>query len=564
MTARILGEFELFTDRLIGKGAWGEVYHGRQKSLNRPVAIKILKKELTQDDDFVKRFRREAETLARIADDHIIQVYSAGEEDGAHYFVMEYVVGQPLSNIIEHGHKFSIDELVHITESVARALKTAWESPARIVHRDIKPSNIMVAYTGSSEEPISGPAITRSEINILKSKIKVMDFGLAKVSSGGKETTMVGTVIGTPKYISPEQGLGNPADIRSDIYSLGIVVYEMATGRLPFEGESAVSMIRHHVYDTALVPSRFNQDIPQDMEKIIMKCIQKEPENRYAHPEQLLDDLTAFSHQQRLIHASGAEIEATVIADIVPRRKKTRAMLYSGIAGLVIIAGFIAYYMATAKNHQATLPSDIAAVKPVTPNIPPVTTPNNPPPIPTPPEVTRSLPSESAATVTPPAIDQKDEELKVKVWTNKAVSATYEEGEVIKFYFQVNKDSYIYLYHKDAAGQVKMLFPNGFNKENRLKANELYTIPDKTMNFDIKVTPPFGMEQVKAIASLQPIREMDMKLDEKGFRELGKITDLTGAKFITRSLDVVPQEARAEDICTIITLGKPRKDETTK
>ena len=228
MFPRMIGEFELYPDRLIGKGAWGEVYHGRQKSLDRAVAIKILKADLTKDDEFVSRFRREAEILAKITDDHIIHVYSAGEHQGLYYFIMEYVDGKPLSSFIESGYKFSTDEIIHVAQSVAQALNAAWESAAKIIHRDIKPSNIMVSHSSLSAKPSE-----EGTINILSSKIKVMDFGLAKISGSGKDATIAGTVIGTPKYISPEQGMGKPADIRSDIYSLGIVLYEMATGRIP-------------------------------------------------------------------------------------------------------------------------------------------------------------------------------------------------------------------------------------------------------------------------------------------------------------------------------------------
>jgi serine/threonine protein kinase len=547
MTEKILGEFELFPDKLIGKGAWGEVYHGRQRSLNRPVAIKILKKDLTQDEEFVKRFRREAETLAKMSDDHIVHVYSAGEYEGSHYFIMEYVEGQPLSEFIERLHKFSVDEILYIAESVTRALKTAWESPAKIVHRDIKPSNIMVAYTGSRiktpDEPIS---------NILNTKIKVMDFGLAKVSEGGKDATMLGTVIGTPKYISPEQGLGNPVDIRSDIYSLGIVLYEMVTGRIPFEGETAISMIRHHIHDTATVPSRFNPDIPQDLEKIIMKCIQKEPEKRYTDPQQLLEDLTAFKQQRKLPFASDAALDATIISDIVRRRQRTRTALYLGIVGLVMIAGFVFYIMGGLKPAKTSSPIQNGVV-----NLPPPG-PNTVVPItdtvkPGPNTIEPITDTTTVSTVPATTVNQEEEKLTVKVWTNKKAGEVYKKGEIIKFYFKANKDSYLYLYHMDAAGKVKMLFPNGFSKENRLKANQVYTIPDAAMNFNIEVTPPFGTEQVKVVASLQPMKDMDIKDGESGYRDLGKVTNINENKIITRSLDVVPKEERAEDTCTLTT-----------
>lgn len=397
-----IGEFELDREKLIGKGAWGEVYLGRQKSLNRTVAIKILKKELTSDEDFVKRFRREAETLAKLIDEHIIQVYSAGENDGSYYFIMEYVQGQPLSKMVENGRKFKVNEIVYVGESVAKALKAAWESPAKIVHRDIKPSNIMVSYTSSLIAPIIqqknvSESVAFRDVNIMESKVKVMDFGLAKISEGDKEATMVGTVIGTPKYISPEQGMGNPADIRSDIYSLGIVLYEMATGRIPFDGETAMSMIRHHIYDTATTPSQFNPEVPAGLEAIIMKCIHKDPNKRYSNPQELLEDLLAFKNQRELVHTSTskAALEATMVSDIIRKEKKTKWFIYPAIAGGVIICGVATYMLFFNKASQPVNPAGVTNTTTTNQTqVQPITT-------------TANIPSNPIVTPPEPAIDKE-------------------------------------------------------------------------------------------------------------------------------------------------------------
>ena len=516
----MIGEFELYPDRLIGKGAWGEVYHGRQKSLDRAVAIKILKSDLTQDEEFVSRFRREAEILAKITDDHIIHVYSAGQHEGSYYFIMEYVEGKPLSSYIDSGYKFSTDEIIYVAQSVAQALNAAWESTAKIIHRDIKPSNIMVAHSSSVAKSAGGGAI-----NILSAKIKVMDFGLAKLSASGKDATIAGTIIGTPKYISPEQGMGKTADIRSDIYSLGIVLYEMATGRIPFEGETAVSMIRHHIYDTVAAPSQFNRDIPKELEDIIMKCVHKDPASRYATPAQMLEDLNGFKQKSGLIHAKNATLDATIVSDVVHRKQTTRNLTYAAIAlVLFLVAGFIAYRQLPRDENTPILnPSGQAAVTP------PIETPVEP---------------------------VVDEAFKVKVWVNDGKAQTYKEGEVLKFHFRANKDGYIYLYHRDAAGQVKMLFPNGYSSDNKVKADIVYTIPDSKMNFDIAVTPPFGTETLWAVASLQPMTEMEVKAGETGFRDFGKLASLGESELVTRSLDLVPKQARAEDTCSISTTEK--------
>ncbi|MEW6026824.1 MAG: SUMF1/EgtB/PvdO family nonheme iron enzyme [Planctomycetota bacterium] len=364
----IAGDFELDRSKLLGKGAWGDVYIGRQVSLNRPVAIKFLKKELTADADFVRRFRREAECLAKLAEEHIIQVYSAGEYQGEHYFIMEYVQGAPLSKLIEKKHIFNVEDITHVAVSVAKALKAAWNSPAQIVHRDIKPANIMVSYSSSiispsSEKAEQSASMMLAGINIKETQVKVMDFGLAKLATGGDhEATMVGTVIGTPKYISPEQGMGNVADIRSDIYSLGIVLYEMATGKIPFEGESAMSMIRHHIYDTAMMISQSQADFPAALEAIIMKCIQKEPTKRYATPGKLIEDLDAFEKNKPLVHATvdparggtaGISAEATMLApsSIIFRKRKKKILATAGVLSTVVVLAVLGIWQPW-KKHE--------------------------------------------------------------------------------------------------------------------------------------------------------------------------------------------------------------------
>jgi serine/threonine protein kinase len=539
---KLIGEFELFPDRLIGKGAWGEVYHGQQRSLNRPVAIKILKKELTQDPDFVIRFRRESETLAKMSDDHIMHVYSAGEFEGSHYFIMEYLEGQPLSAFVEAKHKFTLEEIIYITESVAQALNTAWTSPARIVHRDIKPSNIMVCYKEPNNKLSvkidTAAKITTDNINILKTKIKVMDFGLAKVSESGQEATMAGTIIGTPKYISPEQGLGNQVDIRSDIYSLGMVMYEMATGRIPFDSESAVSMIRHHVHDTITLPSQFNPDISPDLEKIILKCTQKEPEIRYTDPQQLLDDLSALRVQHKPVYASNPSVEATLLASKTrkPSHKKL-ALLYSGTA--IILLGLVYYFISKSMKDPALINN----TNPKTQNI---IINHSTPDTNTPPVLVQTLPR------TLP-VNEWSKEFKVKIWTNKEPTMIYKAGDELKIYFQTNKDSYVYLYYKDAAGHVKLIVPNEYKQDNKVLANKTYSYPDETMNFILPVEPPFGTEQIMAIGSLQPIKDLDIEKEAKRLQDIGIVSDFNKSDLRDRGVGIIPKEERAETIYTITT-----------
>jgi serine/threonine protein kinase len=286
MIEELSSDFELDKSKIIGKGSWSNVYLGKQKSLNRPVAIKIMKKELMADETFIKFFHREAEALAKITDEHIVQVYYAGKHADEYFFAMEYVQGLTLAKLMGTGKKFTTDETIHVAESVAGALKTAWESPFKIIHRDIKPSNIMVAYPHDKKQG--------GEINLLEAKIKVMDFGLAHISRGQGESITDDKIIGTPRYISPEQGMGNKSDVRADIYSLGIIIYEMAAGKLPFESETPMGFIEHHIHKEPVTPLTFNKDIPPKLVNIILKCIRKPPEERYQTPSELLAALTAL------------------------------------------------------------------------------------------------------------------------------------------------------------------------------------------------------------------------------------------------------------------------------
>lgn len=263
MTVKKWGDYEVFLDRVLGRGGMGAVYMGRQVSVDRPIAVKVLKKELTQNPDFVKRFHREAAILARLTDSHIVQVFGAGEGEDGHFYAMEYVEGEDLAQRLKRGHKFTSDEVLRIAHRVGKALQAAWRN--RIVHRDIKPSNIV---------------ITKSDF------IKVMDFGLAK--NPDMEVTQSEFIMGTAKYMSPEQATGSPTDVRSDIYALGIVLYELATGRAPFIGESPTAVIYQQVHKAPLRPKMINPAIPDALEALILRMIEKDPDRRFASPDDLL------------------------------------------------------------------------------------------------------------------------------------------------------------------------------------------------------------------------------------------------------------------------------------
>ncbi len=268
------GDFEL-TD-LLGKGGMGSVYRGRQTSLDRQVAVKVLPAHLSENDGFKKRFLLEARAVARISSPHVVQVYAAGVHEGQHYFAMEYVEGEDLARRIANGYKPTYQESLDLVIQATRGLVAAGEFG--IVHRDIKPANMMVTKRG---------------------QVKIMDFGLVRLARS-EETglTMAGTIMGTVSYFSPEQGRGEACDCRTDIYAMGVVFYELLTGKLPFTGGDPTSVIYQHIHSSPKPPKEINPNIPENFQAVVLKCLQKDPARRYQTAADLLADLDAVRSGQ--------------------------------------------------------------------------------------------------------------------------------------------------------------------------------------------------------------------------------------------------------------------------
>ncbi len=249
----------------IGSGGMSIVYKGKDQKLNRNVAIKVLKAEYREDKNFVRKFREEAQAAARLAHPNIVNVYDVGEENGIHYIVMELVEGITLKNYIERKGKLTIKEATSIGIQVSMGLEVAHNN--EIVHRDIKPQNIMISKDG---------------------KVKVMDFGIAKAASS---ETIASNAMGSVHYTSPEQARGGYSDAKSDIYSLGIVMFEMVTGRVPFDGETTVAVAVKHLQEEMPSPKFYCPELPVSLEKIICKCTEKVAARRYANMAELIADL---------------------------------------------------------------------------------------------------------------------------------------------------------------------------------------------------------------------------------------------------------------------------------
>ncbi|MBF1044401.1 MAG: Stk1 family PASTA domain-containing Ser/Thr kinase [Peptostreptococcus sp.] len=267
MGATVLGNrYEIL--RKIGDGGMAFVYQARDKLLNRIVAVKVLRPEFVDDQEFLVKFKKEAEAVASLSHPNIVNVYDVGEDGKVHYIVMEYVDGQNLKEIIQDEGRLEEYTALDIAKQIARALSAAHRNG--IIHRDIKPHNILISKDGR--------------------QVKVADFGIAKAVSSSTMTNM-GSVIGSVHYISPEQAKGKHLTSNADLYSLGIVLYEMIIGRVPFSGDSPISIALKHINEDIAFTEEDKINIPNSVRTIISKMTQKEPANRYQTAEELIEDI---------------------------------------------------------------------------------------------------------------------------------------------------------------------------------------------------------------------------------------------------------------------------------
>ena len=257
------GRYEII--ERIGMGGMADVYKAVDRVLRRYVAVKVLKREFREDENFVKKFQSEAQSAAMLTHPNIVNVYDVAEDRGVYFIVMELVEGITLKDYIHKKGQLTAKEVVGITVQVCAAIDVAHSHG--IVHRDIKPQNIIISKEG---------------------KVKVTDFGIAKATSSNTIST---NAMGSVHYTSPEQARGGFSDAKSDVYSLGITMYEMVTGKLPFDGDSTVSIALKHLQEDMVAPSEFVPDMPYSLESIILKCTQKSPDRRYASMAALIRDL---------------------------------------------------------------------------------------------------------------------------------------------------------------------------------------------------------------------------------------------------------------------------------
>jgi len=311
---------------MIGTGGMADVYVAEDTRLARQVAVKVLRSDLARDPSFVARFRKEAFAAAGLNHPGIVAVYDSGEEP-APYIVMELVSGQTLRDLIHNGERVPLKRALEIGEGILAALEYSHERG--IVHRDIKPANIMITNHGD---------------------VKVMDFGIARALADlGATLTSTWNIVGTAQYLSPEQALGEVADLRSDIYSTGCLLYEVLTGKPPFTGDTPVSIAYQHVSGVLVAPSKIQPDLPEGVDVLLAVALAKKPEDRYQSAGLMFDDLLKIG--------TGQALTTTIPKVKISRRKVLIAALSSVVAIGLIGAGLLVTRPAGNSNNMPQIPN---------------------------------------------------------------------------------------------------------------------------------------------------------------------------------------------------------------
>src|SRR6058998_3963748 len=285
--------------RKLGAGGMANVYLAEDQELGRRVAIKILNERHANDEQFVERFRREAKNAAALSHPNIVSIFDRGQAEGTYYIAMEYLDGRTLKELLVRNGPTPVPIAIDYARQIVGALAFAHRNG--IVHRDIKPHNIVVGSDG---------------------RLKVTDFGIAR--SGASQMTEAGSIVGTAQYLSPEQARGAPVDPRSDLYSLGIVLYEMLTGNVPFTGDTPVEIAMKHLSQVPEPPSKLRSEVPHDLDAIVMRALAKDPDQRYSSAEEMDADLARVARgvavsretedaMTHVLSGAGASTAATMI-----------------------------------------------------------------------------------------------------------------------------------------------------------------------------------------------------------------------------------------------------------
>lgn len=355
------GRYEV--ERVLGEGGMGLVYQAKHIVLGKPLAIKVLRPDVSKDEEIITRFRQEAQSASSIGNQHIIDISDFGTlPDGSTYFVMEFLKGVDLTGAIEGAEMMEPGRAIHIMKQLCTALGAAHE--IGIVHRDMKPDNVYLIERGGDPD-----------------FVKVLDFGIAKVGGTSSKLTRAGQVFGTPHYMSPEQCSGSGVDHRTDIYAIGVILYEMLTGTVPFDADNLMGILTKHLYEEVPPPSTVRPDLPPEVEQVVLRCMAKQVEARYQTCAELVDDLNRL--QAGVAPAPMPDIPASstgAYSALPVQQKSSKAPLIGGLVLLLAAGGGAAAFMATQGGEEPTPPPVVVAEPPPAPEPPPVAA--QPPPQP--------------------------------------------------------------------------------------------------------------------------------------------------------------------------------------
>jgi serine/threonine-protein kinase len=397
-------------DAVLGEGGMGIVYKAVHTALNKPLAIKVLRPEVSKNEQIVARFKQEAQSASQIGNQHIIDISDFGTlPDGSTYFVMEFLNGMSLTTALERS-RFTPERTIHIAKQLCQALGAAHE--IGIIHRDMKPDNVQLVERGDDED-----------------FVKVLDFGIAKVGGTQSKLTQAGQVFGTPHYMSPEQCAGTAVDHRTDLYAVGVMLYEMATGKVPFDADHLMGILTKHLYENPIPPHELPPpvNVPPALESVILKCLAKKPEQRYGSMNELLEDLEALERGRTpkavVDHVSRGTLSGQgpsstdapgritygVGQPEVPGQRSMKPLMIGG-AVAVLLAGGVALALMGRGSDQPNV------VKPAgeTPNAAAPTPPTAPQPAP-------AAPEQPAAPAQPPQVTINSEPAGAEVYRSGAL-----------------------------------------------------------------------------------------------------------------------------------------------
>ena len=374
-------EGRYYVESLLGEGGMGVVYLARHTVIDKRVAIKILRSDLATDQEMTERFMNEARSASSIGNPHIVDISDFGRlADGSAYFVMEYLDGVSLAKLMDDERAVPVPRLIHISKQIARGLAAA--HARGIVHRDLKPDNVMLVPRGEDRD-----------------FVKILDFGIAKVGGEAGRLTRAGSVFGTPHYMSPEQAAGVPVDMRTDIYALGVILYEMASGKVPFDADNFMGILTQHMYRApapirAIVPQA--QEVPPGLEAVVLKALSKKVDLRYQTMEEVVADLDRVQQgavpnavPEMMARSGGFNVPAdyfrnpargggafsdgrggAAMMPATPLQRKRRGILLGAVIGAVLVVGAVTaalLVLSIGSNVNATpertsvVPSSVAA-----------------------------------------------------------------------------------------------------------------------------------------------------------------------------------------------------------